>query len=213
MNAPYLWSNTELGWYINDTIADASIRAGFTVQDDIQIPFTQTGTTWNIKYNLDPGILDIQSVRLTSQPTYTLYRTSMRRQEQYYQGRPNYTSGPYSYALDLTAAGTGDYAGMFVRAITFIGSPTKADTALIDVKRLPATLESDQDIPEVDPMWQPDLIHGICGLAYLKRDSDTFDPKASAKYMQLFEDRFGPRLPAVVLRERQVEVPLEMILS
>jgi hypothetical protein len=207
----YLWSDIELLDYINDTVRDACIRANLVVQDDIPIPFVQNvDLTWKAKYALPSGYLDVKSVYLGSQPQVTLQRTSFRRSEQYYSNRPTYTGTPYAYALDQTQAGSGDDTGIFVRSITFIGTPTKADTAYMDVRRLPVLLESDGDVPEIDEIWHPDLIYGIAALAYLKRDADTFNEKKSEKEFALFEERFGPRLPAVVIRERQTDVPLDM---
>jgi hypothetical protein len=207
----YLWSDQELNDYINDALRDACIRANLTVADDVAIPFTQKADlSWNAKYALPSGYLDVQSVYLASRPTTTLTRTSIRRREQYYGGRSNYTSRPYAYALDKTKPGTGDDEGIQVRTITFIGTPKAADTAYLDVVRLPVLLESDSDVPEIDEIWHPDLVFGVTGLAFLKRDADTFDPKKSERDMAIFEEKFGPRLPAVVLRERQTEVPYEM---
>lgn len=214
LKKPYLWSDTEILDYINDAMRDACIRASLVVQDDISLPFKQNADlTWKAKYNLPSGILDVQSVRLNSQPTYTLVRTSIRRQEQLNGGRPTATGGPWAYALDKTQSGTGVDAGIMVRAITFLGTPIEADTALIDVGRLPVLLEHDDDVPEIDEIWHPDLVFGVTELAYLKRDADTFDPKKSARDGAIFEAKFGPRLPAAVLRERQIEVPYEMIVS
>jgi hypothetical protein len=213
-NLPYLWSDTELLDIINDTVRDAAIRAHLTVQDDIQIKFTQKADlTWNSKYALPSACLDVKSVRLSSQLGYTLYRTSTRRQETIFNGRPITTGKPYSYTLDTTKAGAGDDEGVYVRAIDFVATPTEADTALLDIERLPILLESDSDVPEIDEIWQTDLIYGITGLAYLKRDTDTFDPKKSERDFAIFEARFGVRLPASVIRERQTDVPLEMIVG
>ena len=214
LRAPYLWEDWELNEYINITLWDACIRAALVVEDGISLPFTQSNTgDWNATYALNPGILDVQSVGLASRPTFRLKRTSMRRKEQWSQYRPSTVTGPFEYALDLTMQGTGDHANEFVRTITFIGKPYQADTANVDVKRLPKRLEQDDDIPEIDAMWIPDLIYGITGLAYMKRDSDTFDPRRSEKDMAEFTARYGERLPANVLRERQVEVPYEMIVG
>jgi len=211
---PYLWSDQELLDIINDTVRDAAVRASLTVQDDISIPFTQKADlTWNAKYALPSSNLAVKSVRLASQPNYTLYNTSTRRQEAYYGGRPNTTGTPYAYTLDLTQAGKGDDEGVYVRAITFVGNPVKADTALLDVVRLPILLEDDSDVPEMDEIWHPDLLYGITAMAYLKRDADTFDPKKSDHDFAMFEEKFGPRLPASVMRERQTDVPLEMIVG
>lgn len=211
LNAPYLWSDVELNDAINDTLRDAALRASLVVQDDMPIVFTQKADlTWNNKYSLPSGILDVKSVYLESNPNYVLTRTSMRRREQLMGGRIQYEGKPYTYAVDKTQAGTGDDEGIFVRTLTFIGTPKEADTAYMDVVRLPVLLESDGDIPEIDEIWHPDLVFGVTGLAFLKRDADTFDPKKSERDLAVFEERFGPRLPAVVIRERQAEVPYEM---
>lgn len=208
---PYLWSDEELLDHINDTLWDASLRANLTIQDDYAITFTQSGTVWNSKYALPTGVLDVKSVYLNSRPHITLERTSIRRKESYFGGRPAQNGKPWAYALDQTTVGSGIDYGVLVRSITFIGTPTEADTAYLDIARLPTRLEYDSDIPEIDPMWQSDLIFGVTALAYLKQDVETYDPKRSERDFAFFTQRFGERLPANVLRERQVEVPYEMI--
>lgn len=212
LNKPYLWSDEELNDNINDTLREACIRASLVVEDDIKLPFVQNvDLSYKSKYNLPSGILDVQAVRLESDPFITLQRTSFRRQESYYGGRVNASGKPYAYALDKTQAGIGDDSGILVRTITFVSTPNEADTALLDVIRLPVLLEADDDVPEIDEIWHPDLIFGVTGLCYLKRDADTFDPRRSERDYAIFETKFGPRIPAVVIRERQTDVPLEMI--
>lgn len=207
--APYLWTDQELNDALNDALIDASIRSHLTVQDDYPITLA-IGTA---KYALPSNTLDVTSVYLASQPTLTLWRTSIRRREQYFGGRPTQTGNPWAYALDQTKAGTGEDIDLLVRSITFIGTPTTADTAYVDLVRLPLLMESNQDVPEIDGMWQPDLVYGACERAYMKSDIDTFDPNRMQVNAAIFEARFGPRLPASVLRERQVEVPYEMIVG
>jgi hypothetical protein len=210
---PYLWSDSELTDCINDTIVDASIRAGLSVQDSVLIPFSQNiDLSWAAKYALPNRAISVKSVFLISQPAYPLTRTSFSSIERNTNSIPTQFGFPYAYALDQTKSGTGDYAGTYVRAITFIGTPSEADTASLTIIRLPNVLESSDDIPEIDELFQPDLIYGVTGLAYLKRDTDTFDPQRSQRDLQIFSDRFGERLSAVVIRERQTDVPMEMIL-
>jgi hypothetical protein len=203
--APYLWSDNELLDYINDTVRDAAVRASLSVQDDVPIVLIP-GTN---KYALPNSIQQVNAVYLLSKPSNILRRTSFRAQREY---RPaiTQTGTPHAYALDQTAAGTGDYTGTFIRTITFINTPTLVDTAMLDVVRLPNLLKDDDGVPEMDDFWHPDLILGITGLAYLKKDADTFDPKRSVRDLQLFEDRFGVRIPASVMRERQTDIPFEI---
>jgi len=215
---PYLWSDEEIVDALNDALIDAATRVDLTVQDNIQIPFTQVsvGGVWNDTYALSSRVTDIKSVRLASRPYATLTRSSIRRYEAQFGGRPNASSStPTAYFVDVTTAGKGADRGLLVRSIQFTPAPTKADTAIINVARLPAELSVDDTdaIPEIDPMWQADLIFGITGRLYLKKDTDTFDPKKSEKDLAEFERRFGVRLPASVLRERQTDVPHEMIVT
>ena len=210
----YLWSRHELLDCINDTVRDAAIRANLKVEDDLEIPFVQNADlTWKAKYPLPNGILNVNSVYLLSQPGITLKRNSFGRLDQLIHRRPTLLGTPLEYTLDQTQPGTGEEFGIFIRTITFLGAPIKTDTAVLQTVRLPNLLEFDDDVPEFDDMYHPDLIPGITGLAYLKKDADTFDPKRSARDLQLFEDRFGFRLPAVVLRDRQTQMPLEMIVG
>jgi hypothetical protein len=205
---PYMWAEDELDDYINDALRDAAIRAHLVV-DDYAIAVT-IGTT---KYALPSGTLLVKSVRLASNLDYTLTESSIRQQEQFFGGRTTITGTPLRYALDKTKAGTRDDDGIRVRTITFLETPDTADTAYVDLVRLPVLLEGEQDVPEIDEIWHPDLIFGVTGYAYLKQDADTYDPQKSERDFAMFEQRFGPRISAAVMRERQTDVPLEMIVG
>ena len=214
----YLWSDEELLDCINDALRDAAIRANFVVQDDYAIPFeldAPSTTAYKAKYPIPSSTLDVRAVYLASQPSYTLQRTSYRRLDQRQQYRPNASQkgAPWAYALDQTMTGVGEDYYLQSRAITFIDTPSAADTAYLDLVRLPALLEQDEDVPEIDEIWHPYLIYGVTGFAFLKRDSDTFDQKSAERDAAMFAEAFGDRLPAVTLRDRQTDVPREMILG
>lgn len=210
---PYLWSDIDLLDYINEAIQDACIRANLDVQDEVQIPFTQNiDLTFKNKYALPFGTLYVKSVRLASNPGRTLCATSLRQIERDTHGRPISTGAPNTYATDQTQDGRGQQCGIRVRTLYFMPTPSVADTALVDIVRVPCDLENDSDVPEIDAVWHSDLIYGVTSLAYLKRDTDTFDEKKSNRDGAIFEERFGPRLPAVVIRERQTDVPLQIMM-
>ena len=209
---PYLWPDEELIDYTNDAIQEACIRANLDVQDEVAIPFTQKlDLTFNNKYALPSSTLYVRSVRLASSPGVTLCPTSLGRIEQQTHGRPIGTGTPGSYATDQTQDGRGNQCGIRVRTLYLIPTPAATDTALVDVVRVPCDLQNDSDVPEIDSLWHSDLIYGITALAYLKRDTDTFDPKKYERDWAVFEERFGPRLPAVVIRERQTDVPRQIM--
>ena len=205
----YKWSDSELNGAINDALQDAFVRARLTIQDSITLPFTQTLGVWDSKYALDPAYLEVLSVRLNSAPEKPLLRTSISYEERVTGVRPVSKTGVYAFALDQTTINS--VTGLPERSIAFLGTPTEIDTAILDVSRLPATLITDSQIPEIDAMWHSDLLWGAAFYAYNKKDADTFDPGAIGRYYALFEERFGEKLPAVVIRERQTDVPMEMI--
>ena len=214
---PYLWGDDEIVDALNDSLIDAAVIANLTLQTNLTIPFTQVspGGAWNDTYALPSRVTDIRSVRLASRPSITLTRSSVRRYESLYGGRPTGTAThPSRYFPDVTLAGTGGDKGLLVRSIQFTPTPSAADTALVDILRLPAELSLDDTdaIPEIDPMYQADLIFGIIGRLYLKKDMETYNPDASDRAFKEFESRFGAKIPASVLRERQTDVPHEMIL-
>jgi hypothetical protein len=212
--AKYLWTEHDILHNTNDTISDACIRANLVVVDDVEIPFTQDGNLdWNAKYPLPSGTLAVNSIYLASAPSVFLRQTSFRRLSQLNRFRPTQKGAPTFYALDQTMAGKGDDTGIVVRTVTFVPQPIKADTAMLEIARLPVAIEFDEDVPEMDEIYHPDLIYGITGLCYMKRDADTFNAKKAIDDMAIFESRFGPRLPASVMRERQTDIPYQMIVS
>jgi len=213
---PYLWSDQEIVDALNDSLIDAALRADLTVQMNYQIPFTQVspGGAWNDTYALPSRTTDIRSVRLASRPGISLTRASVRRNETLYNGRPTSSAThPLRYFPDITIAGKGVDKGLLVRSIQFSPIPTAANTALVDLARLPAELSLDdlEAFPEIDAMWQPDIVYGITARLLLKNDMETYKPKKSEKDFAMFEGVFGIRVPASVLRERQTDVPREMI--
>ena len=209
--ALYKWSDSELNDAINYAVKDASVRAALTVEDEIEIPFTQTDGVWDAKYAFNVDYMDVTSVRLKSRPEIPLERTSYKFEEEFFNYRPSNATGVWAYSLDQTSVNV--TTGLPERSITVIGVPSESDSILIDVIRLPDVLVDDTDIPEIDPVWQEDLVFGAAFYCFSKRDADTFDPDAAARNLAVFEMRFGERLPASVIRERQTDVPFEMIVQ
>jgi hypothetical protein len=68
----------------------------------------------------------------------------------------------------------------------------KIDTLNLEVARVPLVEVAIQNIatasPEVDADYHMDLIDGILALAYLKRDSETYNLQEAMKYKKMWED-------------------------
>lgn len=76
--------------------------------------------------------------------------------------------------------------------------PTADDVAYLDVIRLPlytngVTMDYELEVPLE---FQRDLVHGMLGYAYLKKDSDAEDKSAASDHMALFDQKFGPPVSA-----------------
>lgn len=93
--------------------------------------------------------------------------------------------------------------------ITFWRPPDGDYTARLEVGRLPLTsmrwTHRAIDKPEIKDKYWLDLIDYVAHLAYLKRDSQTFDQDASTKALQVFNFKFGERPNRRVERERHEE--------
>jgi len=80
------------------------------------------------------------------------------------------------------------------------------DKLYLSVWRLPASAMTIDDTPEINPEYHEFLLEWVAFRAYMKRDEDTFNPEKSATHRALFDERFGPPIPAGV-REHQKRSP------
>lgn len=199
---PPLWPDETLNAHLNDALREAVIRADLTVECNIRIPIV-VGVT---QYLFPVEVLLVRSVRLESLPDFELAKTSLRRQIDRHEARGGRTTEkPSRYVLDQTLGVT--------RAVTLLDTPSKVDALLVDVVRRAAELIDDTDEPEIDSLWHLDLLDWAEWLAYNEPYADAQYGKLALMRRQSFEEKFGIRLPACVIRERQTDVPIEIIVE
>ena len=80
------------------------------------------------------------------------------------------------------------------------------DKLYLSVWRRPITKITVDDSPEIAAEYHEHLLDWVCFRAYMRRDEDTFNPELAAAHRALFDERFGPPIPAGV-REHQRRSP------
>jgi hypothetical protein len=80
--------------------------------------------------------------------------------------------------------------GMERAKVRWIKVPTEDDTVNLHISRLPLSRIDTKDatLDDVDPIHHIYLSYWMASLAYLKPDADTFDPQASQRYGQMFNE-------------------------
>jgi hypothetical protein len=83
--------------------------------------------------------------------------------------------------------------------------PTEANVLDMIVSRLPKTAMSDLTThsPEIQEEYHFDLVDWMCHLAFMKRDSDSFDAQLATSYENSFTKTFGPRPSANAEQDRR----------
>lgn len=185
-----LWSKAEVASYATAAQVDACERAHL-IEDDRTAGVCTIIVREDVgSYPLSPLIQRIESARLDSQDgllalkhTYDLDRE-----------RPNWrtrTGTPWA----LADQGTKAY---------LVWIPTADDVLRLTVKRLPCKdLKDANDEPEIPESLHRLLLDGMLERAYLKRDSETYNPQKSAVHAARFTDSFGERPDAGTRRRRR----------
>lgn len=201
---PYLWKDPELLRYLNYAEVQACRRAHLIIDSSTENDNGTAATAGTMgqrplcvltlipdqaTYNLSPKVLQVKRCQIKSM-NYPL-------------------SGPVTYPeLDdryfgwfgtngtVGTAGSGGYPSYFlnepVNTITFIPSPSTADTAYMVVSRIPLTPFTLQTSPEVEEKYHEGLMDWATHLAYMKNDSDTMNLPLAKYYEDSFTARFGP---------------------
>lgn len=198
-DTPNLWKNEELTAYANAACMELAHRC--PIVDSSRNPITTVYLRPGAyRYPLDSRILAVDAVTLESTSTPLVRLSDADDRNEWIDGDESKTD------LDSVGAYRVDFDEY---AMTVYATPTEKDTLLLAVRRLPKETmlwsRRTVDEPEFPEHKQEALIEWICGMAYMKRDTDTTEDRSlSGYYKGLFADRVGPRVDfrhARVLKE------------
>lgn len=191
---PYFWSDEEVWRYAGDAQRQF-VRLTGGVSDVLSAAAEvdiSAGEAWS---DLHPSVLRVMSIsrRSDHKPIEAINHTDIgkMRSSDYGQIKSlilDELSGPVRYGV----------IGMQRGKIRWVQVPEVNDVADLHVYRTPLTIIDgpDQEIADVEEEHHVHLLKWMKHLAYLKRDSEVFDPQGAERHKVLFE-----QYCAQVLRE------------
>ena len=178
------WSNIELTDYLDQAHAEHMDRVDF--EDSSSSLCSLTLAIGASKVELSPCIREIKDCRLVTDDKELRYKTPRELYEL------STTCDLQWYTLERGR-----------NTLSFRGAPTKIEYIKLVVVRYPSFSFSwplaQSQKPELNEIDHKDLVDYALSLAYLKRDSDTYNKQKSDEYEARFTKRVGPKRSA---RER-----------
>jgi hypothetical protein len=196
--APYLWSDVEINGYLNGAVHEACDRARLIADEHTeevcQIPVLPGINT----YSLHPSILELERLTLDSrqQTRHACLTTVSRKWLDLEHGGWQSKRGPVEHYIDD------------ITSIRLYPIPEHSDLLRLSVKRMPLKpMAEDGDSPEIPPAWHYALMDWALRCAFLKQDSEQYNPKLAAQYEGYFTSNIGKKRDANVQRKQRDKQP------
>lgn len=195
-----LWSDEEIVGFLTEAVSEVAERAllieDHTTSAVCSIPL-QAGVG---EYTLHPAVLKIKRAVWNGRP---LSETSTEELDQEHVAWETLTGRPCSYVHSgadtlrlYRIPRAEDLAVAPAIALTVYRTPLQ-----------PYSVDRLDEIPEVKALYHDRLMQWMYRCAYLKKDSEAFDPNAAAKHEANFTASFGQRPDANVQRKRRDKRP------
>jgi hypothetical protein len=202
--APFAWQDPELAEYATDAQNEACRRARLLVDSssaDICQYEVLAGDPW---ITLDPRVIFVRRAKV-GQRTSRLTRFSYRDLDPV-PGWEAHLAIPHGFITDMETGKLRLYP--YYEPDNPLPVPpataTQVDTLSLTVVRLPLTdLTHPDDTVEIHDRYARNLRHWMAYRAYMKRDSEVFNPVKAAEALKLFEAEFGP--PSSAVEEEWIE--------
>lgn len=216
--APYLWSDDELGEYATDAENEAAERAKL-IKDSTTAEICQVAVTaGNAVYYLDQRVITVERAKLTL-GNYPLDLSSTAQMDNgtrpvvnQWRSTPTYNNW---LGTDWQKA-----TGTPVRLLlddeqsrwkaTLYPIPVVNDTLNLTLYRLPlGPLSTDQgNVPEIPYRLHIRLVDWMMARAYRKQDAETRDEAKADRYEAAFAQTFGERIDANARRKQEARAPV-----
>lgn len=195
--APYLYDDAALIRHLNDGVLEACLRARLLVEtsraDICQIALEPGRAA----YTLHSSIFVIRRVELDGQDGSPLARVTSATLDRRCRRWRSEKGVPRYLVRDMQS-----------RQVLVSPVPEEPTVLRLTVWRGPAAdemLENDDDEPVIDVVHHAKLIHWACHRAFLRKDSERYDPASSASQLELFEQYFGTRPTARSLQNLAID--------
>jgi len=183
-----LWSEAELTRFANLAEREAAMRSlciidDTTTQDADDKPICRISLTADPTtpvYEISPKVITIRHVQLASLNYPMTKDKRFGLQNENLANLPAGTPSRWSWARRL-------------HYIVLNRKIEANDTLNLEVTRYPlADMSAADDEPEIPFHFHYSLVYGMLMYAYLKKDSETYDPAQAERFGKMFADVFGP---------------------
>lgn len=183
---PHLWSDAYLLAALDEAQDEAARRARLFIDSTHATVSRITLAAGTSVYTLDSRVIRVERARLSSEDR-PMRVVMLRDLDWQLPGWETSEESPPSFIVPDWQAGK----------VRFVGIPQAVGTVNLTVLRLPIDpiVNLDQSLEVADHHCRS-LAHWVCHLAYLKRDTEAFDPKRGDNHVVLFEREFGVPQPA-----------------
>lgn len=183
---PPLWSDDDWKEFANDAENEACRRARL-ITDATTTPICEvTITSGEEAFTLDPRVIFVRRVKLTSQ-SQPLTSVDHRDLDEQAPNWEETTGIPKRWVRNWET-----------RKVRLWPIPVDDDLAKLRVVRLPLTpMAVNNDAPEINPRLHRSLVFWMLYRAFSKTDTQTMNAKAAAENLALFEREFGQQSSAI----------------
>lgn len=183
---PFLWKTPELVEHCDDAQNEACRRGRLIVDSSTEKTCQIALEAGTAVYALDARIIRVNRAKVAGESLPMKFCMSRDLDARYAGWEDDTAPTPTVIVPDWETG-----------LIRVVPAPTVDGTLAMTVVRLPLTpLTGVDQALEIRAHYQRNLRHWIAHRAYLKRDSETYDPKKAAEALAYFEREFGPPRPA-----------------
>lgn len=186
---PFLYGDEELIRYLNNAVNEVAIRTR-CLMDDSGAAARIATVPDQARYDVAPEVLVVRAAHITGRKN-PLIRTTAAQLDRLHPG--------WSHEPDTTLTQRAPEYVLFdpqQRTLILYPAPREAGTLYLRVWRLPyetERMEAPDDEPAVVLPDPESLKHWALHEAYLKKDSELYDPQRAGQHEEIFERRFGTR--------------------
>lgn len=193
---PSFWAGEEIVSYLNEAVQEACERAKLIEDRSMSLALVSGQDT----YNLHPSVFEVKRLAFRGRP---LDEASVEELDCDAPGWELRTGEPRRFIFEPAN-------GVQPPKVRLVPTPNLTGIASLTVYRgalKPLSADMGVAQPEIPARFHERLMDWVMHRAYLKQDTDTFDPNKAATSLNLFVQAFGQRLDANVQRKHRDRRP------
>lgn len=183
---PYLWSDDEAIEYADDAQNEACRRGRLLVDSETTAVCNIALVDGTSSYALDSRVIRVNRAKVSGESSPLAF-CMVRDLDERAPGWEDWSESTPTILVPDWQSGK----------IRLVATPDAAGTLTMTVVRLPLVELNDADQSfEIRTEYVRNLRHWLSYRAYMKRDSETYNPQKAADALALFEREFGKPQPA-----------------